>query len=388
MPPPTPEKEFRHEKPFVCLFFGDIQDQFHTFRYPPRRPTTAGQGPSRYQVPRGAAFPGGALGVREGSAVSTDTRRRAWALLSRAASGPCPALHTLIAQVGVEDAARAVTAGDVPVAVNPHVLERANPDAAQGDLDRMSRAGGRLVTPDDDEWPCGPLADFDNTDSCPDFAAPLALWVRGPLSLRVATENAIAVIGARCSTEYGNRVATDLAGALAVRGLTIVSGAAFGIDAMAHRATLAVGGATVAVMACGADLPYPSQHVSLLAEIAESGLIVSELPPGTPVSKSQFLARNRITAGLSGAVVAVEASMRSGTTNSIRWANRLQRPTFAIPGPVTSVASTGCNRMIADGHARLVTCAAEVLSALPASPPIVNPDAAGAGPHSAPGVLR
>lgn len=299
--------------------------------------------------------------------MSADARRRAWALLSRAASGPCRPLQSLIAQLGVEQAATAVVAGDVPVALDRRVLERGSSfDTAARDLDHLHRLGGRLITPDDTEWPADLLRAFDTDCDDPEFVAPVALWARGPLSLRVATDRAIAIIGARASTEYGNRVTCEITSDVAARGWTIVSGAAFGIDAVAHRGALATDTATIAVLACGVDRAYPAAHERLLAQIAESGLILSEYPPGTIPCKGQFLARNRLTAGLSSAVIAVEAGLRSGTANTIGWANRLQRPTWAVPGPVTSAASAGCHRMIADGRARLMTCTDDVIAALPA----------------------
>lgn len=100
--------------------------------------------------------------------------------------------------------------------------------------------------------------------------------------------------------------------------------------------------------------------------------MLSEYPPGMAASPNQFLARNRLTAGLSGAVLAVEAGLRSGTSKTIRWANRLGRPALAVPGPVTSAASAGCHRMIADGRARLITCADDVITALASSPSTVS----------------
>ncbi|MEV6558322.1 DNA-processing protein DprA [Nocardia sp. NPDC051756] len=301
--------------------------------------------------------------------MSADARRHARALLSRAASGPCRPLQALIAELGVEDAAAAVVAGDVPVALDRRVLERGSSfEVAARDLDRVHRLGGRLITPEDDEWPADLLRAFDTDSDNPEFVAPLALWARGPLSLRVATDQAIAVTGARASTEYGNRIAHDFTSELAVDGHTIVSGAAFGIDAAAHRAALTIDAATIAVLACGVDRAYPAAHERLLAQIAESGLIVSEYPPGTVPYKNQFLERNRLTAGLSAAVIAVEAGLRSGTANTIGWANRLRRPAWAVPGPVTSAASMGCHRMIADRRARVMTCADDVLFALPAPP--------------------
>ncbi|CAM4041457.1 DNA-processing protein DprA [Nocardia ninae] len=320
--------------------------------------------------------------------MSADTRRRAWALLSRAAWGPCRPLLRLIAEVSVEQAAAAVAAGDVPIAIDRRVLERGSSfDATARDLERLDRLGGRLITPDDDEWPTDLLRAFDTGCDDAEFVAPVALWARGPLSLRAATGQAMAVIGARASTYYGDRVTRELTTELAVRGWTIVSGAAFGIDGIAHRAALAAGSATIAVLACGVDLAYPLGHARLLAQIAESGLVLSEYPLAATPHPQQFLARNRLTAGLSAAVIATEAGLRSGTTNTVRWANQLQRPALAVPGPVTSAASAGCHRMIADGRARLATCVEDVLDAVALSP-TPSPGARNGGPLAAEGGVR
>ena len=162
-------------------------------------------------------------------------------------------------------------------------------------------------------------------------------------------------------SSYGNEVATEMAADLAREGTTVVSGAAFGIDAAAHRGALAGGGRTVAVLACGVDVAYPAAHERLLREIAREGLVISEYPPGHVPRRYQFLHRNRLIAGLSDAVVVVEAGRRSGARNTVRWARALARATLAVPGPITSAASVGCHQMIRTGEARLVTCTAEVL---------------------------
>lgn len=210
-------------------------------------------------------------------------------------------------------------------------------------------------------------------------AVPLVLWVRGPRSLLTASEQALAVVGARCSTGYGERATAEIVGDLAGRGWTIVSGAAFGIDGTAHRAALAAGAPTVAVLACGVDRPYPAAHARLLAEIAETGLVVSEYPPGTTAHKHHFLARNRLIAALADGVLVVEAGLRSGARNTVKWARRLGRPALAVPGPITSVSSVGCHRMIRDGEAVLVGRAEEIIDeagplrlSLPADTP--NPE--------------
>ncbi len=236
--------------------------------------------------------------------------------------------------------------------------------AAARDLELVERLGGRLVTPEDEEWPRERLACLPSGSDNAGDVAPVALWVRGDRSLREVTARAVAVIGARASTAYGNRVATEIAGDLTGSGWTVIAGAAFGIDAAAHRAALAAGGVTVAVMPCGLDRPYPYAHDQLLAAIAQAGLVVSEYPPGSPARRHTFLDRNRLIAALSVATVAVEAGVRSGTASTLRWATRLSRATFAVPGPVTSAASRGCHRFIADGDAQLVTCADDIRRSL------------------------
>ncbi|MDJ0109764.1 DNA-processing protein DprA, partial [Rhodococcus erythropolis] len=165
------------------------------------------------------------------------------------------------------------------------------------------------------------------------------------------------------STAYGEHVTAEIAGDLAVDGWTVISGAAFGIDGAAHRAALGVGGNTLAVLACGVDRAYPSGHARLLKQIASSGAVISEYPPGTTPAKFRFLARNRLVAALSDGVVVVEAGWRSGARNTANWARKLGRPVMAVPGPVTSASSTGCHRMIREGEAQLVSNAVDVVEA-------------------------
>ncbi|MFC4374807.1 DNA-processing protein DprA [Nocardia halotolerans] len=308
-----------------------------------------------------------AAGVGSGATVDldgdVDERRLAWVYLSRVVQGPCAPLSALIASVGVCEAARAVREHELPAALRGPTAARREIDSAARDLETIDSLGGRVITPDDEEWPGWRMLGLDQLDADRDreAAVPLVLWARGPLSLRTASERAVAVVGSRCSSGYGMQVASEIACDLAGRGWTVVSGAAFGIDAAAHRAALAVGGATVAVLACGVDRPYPAQHDRLLAAIADSGLIVSEYPPGLTAQKHQFLARNRLIATLGDGVLVVEAGMRSGARNTVKWARRLGRPAMAVPGPVGSASSAGCHRMIREGEALLVTTAADVV---------------------------
>ncbi|MEV0365001.1 DNA-processing protein DprA [Nocardia fusca] len=302
--------------------------------------------------------------VRRGTAGEQEERQLAWAYLSRVVLGPCPALTALIDSVGVREAARAVRERALPPVLRAATERRRELDTAARDLEVIRDTGGRLVTPDDPEWPAWRMLGLAQLTPGrdPDGAVPLVFWVRGGRDLGEITERAVAVVGARCSTGYGDRVTGEIAGELAVRGWTVVSGAAFGVDGTAHRAALAVGGATIAVLACGADRPYPAQHDRLIARIADTGLVVSEYPPGTVARKHHFLARNRLIAALSDGVLVVEAGLRSGARNTVKWARRIGRPALAVPGSVDSAASAGCHRMIRDGEATLVTGPEEVLA--------------------------
>ncbi|MFC7491805.1 MULTISPECIES: DNA-processing protein DprA [unclassified Knoellia] len=223
------------------------------------------------------------------------------------------------------------------------------------DLDQARRALDRLhvrvVIPGDDEWPLG----LDQLES-----PPLCLYARGTCDLAVA-DGSVAVVGSRAATAYGLRVAADLGQGLVQRGVTVVSGAAFGIDAAAHRGALAGGGPTIAVLARGLDRAYPQAHEGLLREIADNGAVVSELPPGWAPYRQRFIARNRLIAAMSVGTVVVEAGLRSGSLNTARTARILVRHVAAVPGPVTSVQSAGCHKLLRETDALLVTDAAEVL---------------------------
>lgn len=189
-------------------------------------------------------------------------------------------------------------------------------------------------------------------------AAPHGLWAHGTQSTlsRLADHfHVTAIVGARAATPYGERVTTELAEAIAARGHLIVSGAAYGIDAAAHRAALAAGGATVAVIASGLDRAYPSGHLDLLERIARTGAVLSELPCGSAPTKARFLARNRLIAALAARTVVAEAGPRSGSLNLTTHAIALDRPVGAVPGSIYSTASAGCHRLIHDHTAALIT---------------------------------
>jgi DNA processing protein len=218
------------------------------------------------------------------------------------------------------------------------------------------RRGIRLVCPTDPEWPAG----LDELGQ----ARPYALWVRGRADLRKACLRSVAMVGCRAASGYGAHVAGQIAGDLGERGWTIVSGGAYGIDAAAHRGALAVGAATIAVLACGVDHPYPAGHADLFANIAAAGLVISEWPPGRHPARLRFLVRNRAIAALACGTVIVEAAERSGALNTARHAAQLGRPLMAVPGPVTSAQSAGCHRIIRDWGATCVTRAADIIEML------------------------
>jgi len=249
-----------------------------------------------------------------------------------------------------------VTAPEVRLA-----LERWTPRLASASallaLRQAARFGARLLVPGDPLWP-GSVDDLGTH-------APLALWVRGTDAALAALGSSIALVGARAATGYGEHVTMECTAGLADRGYTIVSGAAYGIDGIAHRTALASQALTVAFLAGGVDRFYPSGHDALLSRVVDTGAVVSELPCGSSPTKWRFLQRNRLIAAASLATVVVEAGWRSGSLNTAGHANDLSRPLGAVPGPVTSSASTGCHRLVREYGATLVTNAAEMAELAP-----------------------
>jgi DNA processing protein len=172
----------------------------------------------------------------------------------------------------------------------------------------------------------------------------------------------VAIVGARASTGYGEHVAMDFAAGFVSRGYTVVSGGAYGIDGMAHRATLACGGTTGAVMAGGIDNLYPSGHDELLRRIMGDGAVISEVAPGGAPTRWRFLQRNRLIASMAGGTVVIEAGYRSGSLNTATHARDLDRPLGVVPGPITSGQSAGCHRLLRSNQAaQLVTSVAEMV---------------------------
>jgi DNA processing protein len=297
---------------------------------------------------------------------SSDATRVARAYLLRVAEPPAPALAAFTAARGAGEAAERVRTGQVPDAVAQETSARRELELASRDLTEAARLGMRLVTPEDGEWPAWPLLSLQVATGrgARGLAPPVALWVRGEGRLDVLTERAVAIVGARAATGYGEHTAAEFAHGLAGAGMTVVSGAAYGIDGAAHRGCLAAEGPTVAVLGCGPDAGYPAGHVGLLDRIARGGLVISEYPPGTPPARHRFLVRNRLIAALSGGTVVVEAGGRSGARNTAGTAGALGKVVMAVPGPVGSTMSVGCHTLIRAAEATLVASVADVLDSV------------------------
>ncbi len=282
---------------------------------------------------------------------ATDAQRIQTIALACAVEPGTPGVADLVAEVGVHEALARSVAGRR----GGPVVGRLGPEEVPGMLARMTHVGVRVLVAGDPEFPTQ-LLDLPEP--------PLALWVRGPLDLRAAALRSVAIVGARACTAYGERATATLAGGLAEDGWAVISGGAFGIDAAAHRSALSVGGQTVAVLACGVDVAYPRAHDALLARIADTGLVVTELPPGSQPLKHRFLARNRLIAALGRGTVVVEAARRSGAMATASRALELGRVVMAVPGPITSMASGGTNRLLHEQSARCVSDSAQVSALL------------------------
>jgi DNA processing protein len=302
---------------------------------------------------------GRAAGSRE-TRGGRATEREAWIALSLVPGiGPAgfARLVSRFGSAGAVLAAGAAAIRDVPrlgdgVADGLERLRRADPRTLARSIARATEsAGGRVVTGLDDEYPPA-LLTLD--------PRPPTLFVAGDQS--VLERRAVAIVGTRGASGYGISVATELADQLCRAGVVIVSGLALGIDGAAHRAAVAAGAPSIAVLPSPIDRVYPPRHRSLARELLRAGgMLMSEIAIGATVGRPDFARRNRIIAGLAEAVVVVEAPDRSGALMTAAAAADIGRELYAVPGPIDAMGSRGCNRLIADQQATIVTSSAALL---------------------------
>lgn len=303
----------------------------------------------------------------------THERRRAWAYLSRVIEGPSRNLQQLFdAGRQPEAIAQAVRRREGWIgSLLAETETRYTWDRADEDLAIAQSVGGRLICPDDDEWP---VEAFDSAfgfaaSGCSehtrsyqsDAVAPHALWVRGG-NLRQLSSHSVAIVGTRAVSNYGVQATRMIAAGLLEHQYTMVSGGALGVDAVVHSEALTRGGSTIVVQACGLDKHYPAKNSGLFQTVASrpNCAIVSEYPPGLSPQRHRFLTRNRLVAALSQGTVVTEAAWRSGALNTLSWAAAFGRVAMAVPGPITTTGSLGCHERIRRGDAEMVCSAEEV----------------------------
>ena len=288
-----------------------------------------------------------------------DEERRARAALTFICEPGDPSLVRRLSDVGAAEMLGQLRSGRG----TPAQVRRARAVSVQDLCGQADRYRLRLVVPGDDEWPEA-TADLNLVEPVGGMSGgPVALWVKGPGHLREYTDAAVAIVGSRAATAYGENVALDLAADLS-SDWPVVSGLAYGIDAAAHRGAIAAGGRTVAIFAGGLDECYPRGNSAIFEELVQHHVAVAELPPGIRPTRAGFLARNRLIAALSLGTIVVEAGARSGARNTVHWAEMLSRVTMAVPGPVTSAMSVTPHRLIRDGEAVLVADSADVRAML------------------------
>jgi DNA processing protein len=248
----------------------------------------------------------------------------------------------------------ALEAHQLPAAVAQAIHSRRPLSDAAKELAQAQAAGCRLLTWDEPEYPSRLREIYD---------PPPLLYIKGNAGL--LNRHLISIVGARRPTPYGNQMAQRLAKDLADRGLVVVSGAARGIDASAHKGALASAvGVTIGVLGCGIDVVYPKENKKVFAEIEQRGALISEFPLGTFPAPQNFPIRNRIIAGMALGVVVVEGAQYSGSLITARLAMEFGREVYGVPGNATQPSSFGPNQLIKQG-AKLVTGWEDVVEELP-----------------------
>ena len=290
--------------------------------------------------------------------MNTRSDTKYWIAFSRLPRIGSVRAGRLLSHFGSLEAAWRAGSGELRAAgldqgtVSAVVSER---DAVSPDeeMRRLDEAGVKAYTWVDPEYPAR-LKEIDDK--------PPVLYVRGELA--PADEVAVAIVGTRRATPYGRQAAEHFATDLAANGVTVVSGLARGIDAVAHRAAIAAGGRTIAVLACGLDIVYPPEHAKLAREITEHGALVSDYPLGMQPRSEFFPRRNRILSAMSLGVLVVEGGEGSGSLITARYALDQNREVFAVPGSIYSPGHCGVNKLIQDGEAKLVSSTEDILEEL------------------------
>lgn len=285
-----------------------------------------------------------------------DRDELAWLALSRLPEIGGVRCRQLIARFGSVRAALEAPPGAWGEVVGAGVARRARAQAvdwqwAERQWRELQRLGGQLLTIEDPGYP----------ELLRQIASPPAvLFVLGPADF---TRPAVALVGTRQASEYGQAMARQLAAELARQGLWVISGMASGIDTAAHQGALEAGGQTLAVLGCGPDVVYPRANAQLHARIQEQGAVLAEYPLGYPPDASTFPRRNRLISGLSLGTVVVEAPAQSGALITAAYALDQNREVFAVPGEVRGGRSAGCHRLIKEG-AKLVEAVGDILEEL------------------------
>lgn len=248
------------------------------------------------------------------------------------------------------------------VARNPFIQKNLSPEeyhrfvgnfdmrALDSAIENMKSAGIEILTVDDERYPS-------QLFNLPD--RPVVLYAKGDVSL--LNEKCLAVVGTRTPTNYGKIVTEKLVGSLASAGFVIVSGLCYGVDEIAHKKTLAVGGKTIAVVGSGFNNIYPAINTNLSKEIARDGLLLSEYPPSFVAKRYTFPRRNRIVAGLSDGVLVTEAGKKSGTVHTKEYALEYGKDIFAVPGSIFSDKSELTNELIKTAQAECVLSADDII---------------------------
>lgn len=279
--------------------------------------------------------------------------QRDWLSLALAPGVGGTRMVKLLARFGTAGRVLTATEAELEEVVGPALARRLHAyreiSEVDDQLERMRQYEAWVLSMDDERYPLA-LAEI--------YDPPLALWGRGTLEESDAC--AVAIVGTRHASEYGMRVAARLAGELAARGVTVVSGMAAGIDAAAHAAAMDAGGRTLAVLGNGVDIVFPAENAALMHRIIQQGAVLSPFPMGTKGFRGNFPIRNRVISGLTLGTVVIEAPPGSGALLTARDAAEQGRGVFAVPGPITHRNSLGPHALIKEG-AKLVETVEDIL---------------------------